>query len=220
MQLINFITENNAMVSTAIGAAGLILSGFGVYYGRKAYVAANNIFENGIRMDKKKVLEQVSLELVISFFIPFSKFKIATDPFRDKPYEKRVSYLNDALSNTMFQVKFPYFDMHKGELWDSLDSCGEAGQAKAFNRVVAFVEKAHRLEQSIHELQKILDDYLRQDKGSKANDTLEQFFAERPNVNKELFDKGLDLLDELEELAEKLPEELEIEKMKSLLSRG
>ena len=76
--LCDFIKNNNDMFNLLIGVLGLVVSFLGVYYGKKAYIAANKIFQKGIQIGRKEILEQISLEFTTEFFIPFSLFKGGT----------------------------------------------------------------------------------------------------------------------------------------------
>ena len=78
MWLCDFIKNNNDMFNLLIGVLGLVVSFLGVYYGKKAYIAANKIFQKGIQIGRKEILEQISLEFTTEFFIPISLFKGGT----------------------------------------------------------------------------------------------------------------------------------------------
>lgn len=83
-----------------------------------------NIFENGLRIDQQKVLQQISLEFVTGFFIPLSKFKTATKSIFDNPCNMQsVLHVRELIKDNTFSVQFPYFDVHKGDVWDSLIIC-------------------------------------------------------------------------------------------------
>lgn len=82
-----FLKNNNEVISILIGVLSIGVSLCGVYFGKKAYHVTKEIFDKGLRIDKQKVLQQISLEFVIGFFIPLSKFKTATKAILNNPYD-------------------------------------------------------------------------------------------------------------------------------------
>lgn len=47
-----FLKNNNEVISVLIGILSIVVSLCGVYFGRKAYHVAKEIFEKGLRIDQ------------------------------------------------------------------------------------------------------------------------------------------------------------------------
>lgn len=220
-----FLVNHNVVLSILIDILGIIISLFGVYFGRKAYRVAKEIYEKGINLNKEKVLRQISLEFVTGFFIPLSKFKTATRSILVNACDdQRVLHVRDLIKDNQFFVLFPYFDAHKGDVWDSLSICEDMEQAKAFNTMMDFVDKARSFDRAISDLYDRLNTYLNPDKKgedkSRAISTLKDFFDMDQSVNQETLNKGMRMIDELLQYEDKLPKELSISQMKQKLFRG
>lgn len=152
-----FLKNNNEVISVLIGILSIVVSLCGVYFGRKAYHVAKEIFEKGLRIDQQKVLQQISLEFVTGFFIPLSKFKTATKSILDNPCDTQsVLYVRGLIKDNRFSVQFPYFDVHKGDVWDSLNICKDMDQSEAFNTIMDFVEKARNFDRAITDLYRLI----------------------------------------------------------------
>jgi hypothetical protein len=223
-ELVMFIKNNYDVIGIVIGLVGVVVAVFGVIYGRKGYRVAKEIFDKGLRIDKKKVLQQVSLEFVTGFFIPFSKFKTAAKPIQEKTSDaQNVLHVRNMIEEHTFSVQFPYYDVHKGDVWDSLEICKEMEQADAFNAIADFVEEARKFDRAITDLYERLNDYLSPDNAlesqRRAGATLQDFFYTSQSVNQEVFDKGMDMMDKLSEYENRLPKELEISEKKRQLYR-
>lgn len=221
-----FLKSNNEVISVLIGILSIVVSLCGVYFGRKAYHVAKEIFEKGLRIDQQKVLQQISLEFVTGFFIPLSKFKTATKSLQDNSCDTQsVLHVRGLIKDNTFSVQFPYFDVHKGDVWDALIICKNMEQSEAFNTIMDFVEKARSFDRSITELSKRLDDYLNEypskaeESQRRAVSTLKDFFDTRPSVNQDMFNKGLKMIDDLYQYENKLPKELKIPEMRRKLFR-
>ena len=246
--LIYSLESHNDVISVVIGVISIIVSVCGVYYGKQAYCVAGDIFKKGIQIDRQKVLQQISLEFVTGFFIPFSKFKIVTSPILGNSCgTQSMLYVRGLIEDNKFSVQFPYFDAHKGDVWDSLSICKDMEQSDAFNTIMDFVEKARKFDRAITDLNDCMNDFLKKKQVEKArnydktitklNDcmnkylkkkqrekeslypTLKDFFDEYPSVNQDIFYKGMKMLEDLSEYENKLPKELEISKMKRRLFR-
>ena len=103
-----FLKSNSEIINVLIGILSVVVSLFGVYFGRKAYYVAKEIFEKGLRIDQQKVLQQISIEFVTGFFIPLSKFKTATKSILDKPCDtQNVLYVRSLIKDNTFSVQFP-----------------------------------------------------------------------------------------------------------------
>nr|WP_305142188.1 hypothetical protein [uncultured Acetatifactor sp.] len=153
-----FIENNNLILSILISILGLILSGFSVYFGRKAYKTANDIYRDGLQIRKKEVLSHVSVEFITEFINPFSEFQISTKSVWENAYDiQNVFAAREMLKHNNFSVAFPYLDVHKGDVWDSLAVCGEDGQGKAFNNILRFVDHARRFGDAVNNVYKRLD---------------------------------------------------------------
>lgn len=219
-----FLKSNNEVISILIGILSIVVSLCGVYFGRKAYHVAKEIFEKGLRIDQQKVLQQISLEFVTGFFIPLSKFKTATKSIQGSACDiQRVLYVRELIKDNRFSVQFPYFDVHKGDVWDSLTICNTMEQSEAFNTIMDFVEKARNFDRVITDLSDRLNDYLNTNKAEesqkRAGSTLKDFFDTCPSVNQDMFNKGLKMIDDLSQYENRLPEELRIPEMKRELFR-
>lgn len=222
--IVLFLESNDEVISILIGVISLIVSLWGVYFGRKAYYVAKEIFEKGLRIDQQKVLQQISIEFVTGVFIPLSKFKTATKSLQDKPGDTlNVLYVRNLIKDNTFSVQFPFFDIHKGDVWDSLIICKDMEQSEAFNTIMDFIEEARKLNGAITDLNKRLDDYLNPKEAAeslqKAVSTMKDFFDMCPSVNQDMFNKGMKMIDDLSQYENKLPKELEIPEMKRKLFR-
>ena len=220
----DFLKSNNEILNILIGVVSIGVSVCGVYFGRKAYYVAKEIFDKGLSLDKKKVLQQVSLEFVTDFFIPLSRFKTATRSLLDSPCDtQNVLHVRDLIKDNTFFVQFPYFDVHKGDIWDSLENCKDMSQSEAFNMIMDFVEKARSFDRINADLYERLDKYLDSDnlagKQERAVSTLKDFFETCQSVNQDMFNKGMKMIDELMQYEYKLPKELNISEMKRQLFR-
>lgn len=220
----DFLKSNNEILNILIGVVSIGVSVCGVYFGRKAYYVAKEIFDKGLSLDKKKVLQQVSLEFVTDFFIPLSRFKTATRSLLDSPCDtQNVLHVRDLIKDNTFFVQFSYFDVHKGDIWDSLENCKDMSQSEAFNMIMDFVEKARSFDRINADLYERLDKYLDSDnlagKQERAVSTLKDFFETCQSVNQDMFNKGMKMIDELMQYEYKLPKELNISEMKRQLFR-
>lgn len=219
-----FLESNNEVFGVFNGVLGIAVSLWGVYFGRKAYRVAKEIFEKGLQIDKEKILRQISIEFVTGFFIPFSKFKAATKSVLENPCDTQsVLHVRDLIKDNTFSVQFPYLDVHKGEVWDSLDICKDMEQAEAFNMIMEFVEKARSFDRAITDLHDRLNDYLNvkesEESQKRAASTLKDFFDICQIVNQDIFNRGMKMIEELSEYENKLPKELDIPEMKRKLFR-
>ena len=219
-----FLKSNSEIINVLIGILSVVVSLFGVYFGRKAYYVAKEIFEKGLRIDQQKVLQQISIEFVTGFFIPLSKFKTATKSILDKPCDtQNVLYVRSLIKDNTFSVQFPYFDVHKGDVWDSLAICKDMEQSEAFNTIADFVEKARIFDRAITDLDERLNDYLNPknivESQRRAASTLKDFFDMCQSVNQEMFNRGMKMIDALAQYEHKLPKDLEIPEMKRKLFR-
>ena len=120
-------------------------------------------------------------------------------------------------------MQFPYFDVHKGDVWDALIICKDMEQSEAFNTIMDFVEKARNFDRAITDLYGRLNDYLNPNDAAesqrRAAFTLKDFFDTCPSVNQDMFNKGLKMIDDLSQYENKLPKELKIPEMKRKLFR-
>lgn len=162
MWLCDFIKNNNDMFNLLIGVLGLVVSFLGVYYGKKAYIAANKIFQKGIQIGRKEILEQISLEFTTEFFIPFSLFKGGTKNLwiGRSMDQMRVRDIRNAIKKYKFHIRFSYYDSHKGDLWNALNQDESVKQGDAYRKISEFTEKARGFERMINDLQEMLEDYL------------------------------------------------------------
>lgn len=219
-----FLKNNIEVISVLIGVLSIVVSLCGVYFGRKAYHVAKEIFEKGIRIDQQKVLQQISLEFVTGFFIPLSKFKIATKSILNNFCDMQsVLYVRGLITDNRFSVQFPYFDVHKGDVWDALTICKDMDQSEAFNTIMDFVERARNFDRAITDLSDRLNDYLKPNDVAESQrstvSTLKDFFDMCQSVNQDMYNKGMKMIDELYEYENKLPKELNISEMKRKLYR-
>ena len=224
LHMVAFLKSNNEVISILIGIFSIVVSLWGMYFGRKAYHVAKEIFEKGLRIDQQKVLQQISLEFVTGFFMPLSKFKTAPKSILGNLCDKQsVLYVRGLIKDNRLSVQFPYFDVHKGEVWDSLTICNNMEQSEAFNTIMDFVEKARNFDRVITDLSDRLNDYLnpsgKEDIQRRAGSTLRDFFDTCPSVNQDMFNKGLEMIGDLSQYENRLPEELRIPEMKKELFR-
>jgi tetratricopeptide (TPR) repeat protein len=220
-----FLKSNNEVITFLIGVVSILVSFLSAYYGRKAYRVAKEIFEKGLRIDRKKVLQQISLEFVTGFFIPLANFRRVMKPVLEKSYDKeKVLYIRGLIKDNAFSVRFPYFDVHKGEVWDSLIICEDMDQATAFNSIMDFAEKARNFDRAVTDLSESLNDYLYangvEENQRRANSCMKDFFDICQSVNRDMFNQGMRMMEELAQYEYKLPKELEISDMKRKLFRN
>lgn len=229
MTLLFFAEDNEFFISTLIGILGVAASCVGAYYGSKAYNVAKEIFQKGLKINAEKILSHLSLEIVMEFVKPFSEFKISTKGIWDGTLAVQNAY--DVwwdLNKYAFPVAFPYFDANKGDIWDALGDCNKAEQADAFMKIVEFIEMAKRFQGGVNNLREALRKYL--DKcGAEENITIEKnnnkmreatlsdFFMDNPYGNREMFDRGIRMMGEIEKCLEGLPKQLDIRKMRKEL---
>lgn len=76
-----FLKNNNEVISVLIGILSIVVSLCGVYFGRKAYHVAKEIFEKGLRIDQQKVLQQISLDFVTGFLFRFPNLRLQPNLF-------------------------------------------------------------------------------------------------------------------------------------------
>lgn len=219
-----FFGNYNATLSIVIEIIGLVIAIVGVVYGRKAYLVAKEIFERGPQIDKKKVLEQLSLEFVIDFFIPLSKFKTATQDIWEGRYDQvSAIHVRDAIKGSTFSVQFPYFDEHKGEIWDSLTTNKTDDPSEEFKKIMEFVEQARNFDRIMNDLYVRLNEYIDPEKNRKrrreTNPMLKDFIETSMSVNQEIFSTGETMIGKLCEYEDSLPQVLNIANMKKNLFR-
>lgn len=222
----------NEELNILIGVFSIVLSLCSVIFGiksyniaKKSYSVAKDIFEKGIQLDKQKVLQQVSLEFVTNFFIPLKKLETMIELIMNNSCnEKETTYVKGLIRDAGFPVNFPYFDSHKGEVWNSLSICKDMDQAEAFNVIMDFLEKAKAFGEILKNLNDLLKKYLNpkedDERKQRALSTLEDFFAINPSVNQEQFSQGMSMIKELLGYEKKLPKELKISQMKQSLLIG
>lgn len=205
-----------------------MVSALGVWYSYKSYKTALDIFNKGIQIDKQKILEQVSLELVINFCIPFSKFCSATEEIWDgmnvstgKIDKMDISYIRTCLSNKAFSVNFPYINLHKGEIWDALKECGEMPQAEAFNLLMEFLEKTKKFDRFILDIHGRIDGYMNPKEPDltkkRASAKVADFFAEFKEYDKAIFNEINRRINEIKKSEDELSKVLKINEMKTKL---
>lgn len=219
-----FIIDHNIIIN-------FVLSVIGVIFSILSYVVAKKIFDKGVQIDKKKVLRQISLEFVIGFFIPFSKFKSAICPILGSSTygEKSVFYVINIINEYKFSVQFPYFDTHIGNLWDALDADKKGENIQAFNTILNFVKDVRRFDRAITDLYDRLDAYLMDSSESKESSgdlknrnfstTLEDFFNTQGIVTLDMFNKGMEMITKLSEYEKTLPKELNISEMNKVIKK-
>ena len=163
-QVNDILNKDINIINMLIGVMSLILSGFAVYYGRKAYRVAQDIFEKGIQINKKKVLDEASWEFVSDFFIPLSKLYLVTKAYfpiiegRYCPQDNPVEDVYNELKSIKLPSRFSYWELHKRDIFDALDiddgltygKTGEQHQINAFLDIFEFVDKALELQNKIN----------------------------------------------------------------------
>lgn len=135
---------------------GFCLSLFAVYYGRQAYLVAQDIFKKGIDIDKDKVLEKAGMEFALDFFVPLGKLNKQIKDYRNPDIsEAPVSGLYDAFKKNKLPESFRYFDTHKSEIFDALGRYGD--QEQDFGTVNLFVGDAVRFQQTVDGVIRVLE---------------------------------------------------------------
>lgn len=217
---------------------GVLVTLCGVYYGKRAYEVATDIFNKGIQLDKEKVLKETGLDFVLGFIIPFSQFRKAVSPIWDsKSSEKTnpkpttiddkadstngvlhlsVRYVCEMLKSNEFHANTPYYKQSKGDVWNALEGNDDT-QAAAFAAITKFEEEVEAFTKSVRFMIGYLEGYIKEEEGIHANDNVEQLFANRSD-SKDKFEKAEILFEEVESCIQGLPKELNIEAIKERLS--
>ncbi|MCD8013651.1 MAG: hypothetical protein LUG99_10825 [Lachnospiraceae bacterium] len=149
---------------------GFLVALIGAIAAVRAVFLARKIFKDGLKINRNKVLDEFSLELVTEFIIPFSKLKTRLKS-RQEVIGNSVEYSTVAvnevyviINEAMFQAEFPYFESHKGDIWDSLQA-----KTKRIVRIYRCVVYHIILEQ---------DNYIIDDKQAKDYQIIVDFISE------------------------------------------
>ena len=111
-----WIDNHNAVLNTLLALAGVVAT----------IAIAKRVFSDGLRVDRDKVLDEFALELVTEFILPFQDLKSAFKPIQDglgntvEDSDVNLNSMLTVIQGSMFQAKFPYYESHKGDIWDSL----------------------------------------------------------------------------------------------------
>lgn len=207
------VDDNANGISAVTGIISVILSGFAVYYGRKAYLVAQDIFEKGISINKEKVINQLGLEFVVDMFIPLSKLKKSLyEYYEDDIQNVLVQELFSVLKNNKLTDRFVYYESHKSEIWDSLTIC--ANQEIAFSEIRSFVNNVERFQNKLDGIITVLDDK----DNLKGEKRLKDIFGEDDKLTKKFSDL-MSGLNEVLAFEKKLPDELGILDKKNRMYR-
>lgn len=214
-----FVVKNK---DTILSVFSIIVAIWGVRYGKKAYFVAKQIFNEGIQLDKNKVLQCLSLEFVTDFFIPFAEFKTRTKDIRQLNADYSailVTVVKDNLKFEMNPASFLYFYNNKGDVWNAVDNLKGMSQTEAFNGIMDFIDDAKLFKKYVEELRELMNGYLAdKDHPENKNKTFQQFLDEKNNNRK--FKDGLQLVDRLTAHEKNLPKELRISEMTQKLHRN
>lgn len=211
--IMKFINENSGWINFWIGILGLILSIISICVGVKAYKVAKEIYEKGVNFDKDKMLTQTRMEFILGFINPFTDFQKKTQLIYEETfYDETVFRVNKLLKKCIFSVEFPYFDVHKGDIFISLEKC-EDGQLKAFKKILVFIDKAKCFKKGMDAFVDELNNCLREHEGNPDFDkiTIKQFFNEKPYVREDIFKRGVKMQEKMDDCIQNLPKELKIE---------
>lgn len=248
MEIMQFLCKH---INTIISFFALIVAVIGVWYGKKGakfgekgYQTAEKIFKEGVQLDCDKVFAQLGLELTMNIIIPFMEFEKVADIYlynkKGLILEQRVSTVYDMINCIFFKVSCPYWDMHKGDVWDAFEKVqedkrkeeqngrqGDSNEASdSFQKIRDFIEKAKEFEKGIGSVSNALENYmnektskncLRKNYNETKNMTMVGFF--NIGSNKHLYDEGKEKIKALKETIDLLPEELKIEDKKNKLQR-
>ena len=224
-------------INTMIGTMGLILSCFAVYYGRRAYCVAQDIFEKGIQINKKKVLDEVSWEFVSDFFIPLSNlYETLSEYFpktngKYRPKKTAVEDVYNRLKRIKLPDRFNYWELHKRDVFDALDineghvhrKSNDQQKNKDFFDICGFVEKALELQSMINGVIRALEKNTTKVRDLSVKKEMLNEVFDRLNTNGELSNKLDDIFNQMRILMEyenSLPEELNIKRTILLMKNG
>lgn len=231
MEIIQFLCQH---INTIISFFALIVAAIGVWYGKKGakfgekgYQTAEKIFKEGVQLDCDKVFAQLGLELTMNIIIPFIEFEKVADIYlynkKGVILEQRVSTVYDMINCTFFKVSCPYWDMHKGDVWDAFEKLQEDKQKErkngrqedsnevsdSFQKIRDFIEKSKEFEKGIGAVSNALENYMN---GKTRKTCLGKIYNEKKNImmadffdigsNKHLYDEGKSKIKDLNELME------------------
>lgn len=232
MGILEILKQNNSEINTIVGVIGVVISALGAFFGYKAYDTALDIFEKGIQINEQKILNQVSLELVMDFCIPFSKFSEATEMIWDginvstgKIEQMEISYIRTSLNNRAFSINFPYIDLHKGEIWDALGKCEGMNmtQAEAFKLLMDFTDKARKFDRFLTDISERINYYMNPNDPKlakeRASAKVEKFFEEYKGYNKSVFSEVDRMIKDIKQDEIKLSKVFRINEIKKELYR-
>lgn len=211
LSVLGFIKQNDYI----IGILGLFISALGVYYGRKAYRTALDIFNKGIQIDENKIFSQIGLEFVLKFIVPYSQLKENTEDIwnREKYSSMDLITIYNKLEKNKFEAEFPYLEEHKGDLWNALEHRKKESDnvTESFRKILIFSESAKDLNNGILNLDKTISKYIGEKHKEDPNVILTFADFSRENANGELIDRGIALMEEIDQEIASLPEELGID---------
>jgi hypothetical protein len=217
------------IISLLISVIGVVLSSFAVYYGRKSYCVAQSIFEEGIKMNKKKVLDQVGWELALNLVIPLSTLKNSLLDLKKNDKDVKITDLYSVLKSIKLPNNLNYCESHMSEIWDSLTICNSSDEA--FNIIRKVLETYSVFHNKTSGIITTLEGYRTKllNKGDEAKQDVEYRNEERQSAKKkkdistltdlcnagvievEYENEFLDSLTKILDYVNKLPNEIGIE---------
>lgn len=226
----DWIEKFATIASLLVGVISVIVASVSVYYSKKAYEVATDIFNKGIQLDKEKILKDVGLNFVTGFIKPFYQFRKSTNLIwpkidlskegKSKPttvgdeeddgsmLQLGVNYVCQLLKSKEFDVNISHYEQNKGDVWNALEGEGK-NQGEAFAAITKFEEETEVFSNSMSYMIGYLEKYLNEKDGLHSKDSISQLFDNCPG-SRELFGKAGKMLDEVEKSIQGLPDELKV----------
>lgn len=234
-----------SIMNTTVSFATLIVSIIGVWYGRKGaefgekgYKTAEKIFKEGVQLDCDKVFAQLGLEITMNIIIPFEDFEkeMKKGLYSEKTedlYKKQISEVYRELDEISFNVVCPYWDTHKGDIWDAFEKrkkerSEDVGEiSNPFWEIRDFIEKARSFQMGINYVKNAMKNAIHIDEEKmnqvasergydlEHNKTIKDFLNLGSNIR--LYQQGEIKMKELKRAIKLLPAELKIQEKKDKL---
>lgn len=217
----NSVLDSYGPLISFIGTAGSI----------GAVIVTLLIYFQGIKRNNKSILQHLGLEFTVEFIIPFKEMMNALCFIhQDLGTDTDIQTIYSILERCNFSSEFPYWETHKGDVWEALM---EKDGIK--NRVIDFLnraffenyylmdmrsksEKYKRVQQFTQNVRsvtvgiKVLHDSIKRClEKCRGVSTLEEY-RQKSAENDHFYQKGMDLINQMQDCISRLPEELCVEK--------
>lgn len=177
----NYFDTVISYFDTIISVICAILTGIGAWYGRKAYLEARKIFNDGLKLNSDKVLSQVGYEFVYTFIIPYLEFSFSTKELWEiVPKSMSIKYVLELFKlRSNFRVDFQYWEKHKTDVWSFYnDGIAKEGYRniysadidKYYRSINDFVNSAKEFLRLVEKLQGDLETYIKDNSDASLQD--------------------------------------------------